>query len=202
MLVFCWALVLLCLSVTLGLYICGFDALMVRSPSCGPNNMYIYEPQQNVGQVLCTRKIGLRPPSYLSRLMTKSTKWHVRPAKTQISLGIFPVWSESSLSAWRKHRPLATHWAHSEDSDQIGRMLIWVFRIVYILLRCTHSHFVGFVSMRLIYYRPLYGGASVSCLSAFWFSFYLHIHVCEQRRLWRDCADAQARLSLRWSPMW
>ena len=27
------------------------------------------------------------------------------------------------------------------------------------------------------------------------------LHVCEQRRLWRDCADAQAHLSLRWSPM-
>ena len=27
------------------------------------------------------------------------------------------------------------------------------------------------------------------------------LHVCEQRRLWRDCADAQARLSLRWSPI-
>ena len=30
--------------------------------------------------------------------MTKSTKWNVHPAKTQISLFICPVWSESSLS--------------------------------------------------------------------------------------------------------
>ena len=29
----------------------------------------------------------------ISQLMTKPTKWHVRPAKTQISLGIRPVWS-------------------------------------------------------------------------------------------------------------
>ena len=76
--------------------------------------------------------------------MTKLTKWHVRPAKTQISLGIRPVWSESSLSAWRKLGSLATHWAHSEDSDQTGRMprLIWVFagRTV---------NFVGFVMRRL-----------------------------------------------------
>ena len=34
----------------------------------------------------------------LSRLTTKPTKWHVRPAKIQINLGIRPVWSESSLS--------------------------------------------------------------------------------------------------------
>ena len=40
-----------------------------------------------------------------------------------------PVWSESSLSTWRKLGSLATHWAHSEDSDQTGRMprLFWVF---------------------------------------------------------------------------
>ena len=45
----------------------------------------------------------------MSRIVTKPTKWHVRPAKTQISLGIRPVWSESSLSAWRKLWSLATH---------------------------------------------------------------------------------------------
>ena len=39
----------------------------------------------------------------------------VRPAKTQISLGIRSVWSESSLSAWRKLGSLATHEAHSKD---------------------------------------------------------------------------------------
>ena len=74
--------------------------------------------------------------------MTKPTKWHVHPAKTQISLGICPVWSESSLCARRKLGSLATHWAHSEDSDQTGRMprLIWVF---------TGRKDVGFVMRRL-----------------------------------------------------
>ena len=67
--------------------------------------------------------------THLSRNTTKPTKWRVRPAKTQISLGIRPVWSVSSLSAWRKLGSLATHWAHSEDPDQTRRMhrLIWVF---------------------------------------------------------------------------
>ena len=65
----------------------------------------------------------------MSRNMSKPTKWHVRPAKTHVSLGICPVWSESLLSAWRKLGSLATHWVHSEDFDQTGRMsrLIWVF---------------------------------------------------------------------------
>ena len=35
----------------------------------------------------------------MSRRMTKQTKWPVRPAKTQISLGIRPVWSEHSRCA-------------------------------------------------------------------------------------------------------
>ena len=65
----------------------------------------------------------------MSRLMTKPTKWHMHSAKTQISLGICLVWSESSLSTWRKLGYWATHWAHSEGSDQSGRMprMIWVF---------------------------------------------------------------------------
>ena len=74
----------------------------------------------------------------MSRLSTKPTKWHVHPAKTQISLGFRPVLSESSVSTWRKLESLATHWAHKKDSDQTGRMprLIWVFagRIVILLV--------------------------------------------------------------------
>ena len=53
----------------------------------------------------------------------------VRPAKTQISLGIRPVWSESSLCAqWVAKDPSFLH-ADSEDADQTGQMprLIWVF---------------------------------------------------------------------------
>ena len=61
----------------------------------------------------------------MSRHTIKPTKWHVHPAKTQIS----PVESESSLPSWRNIGPLTTNWVHREDSDQTGRMpkLIWVF---------------------------------------------------------------------------
>ena len=64
----------------------------------------------------------------MSCLMTKQTKWHVRPAKTQISLGICPVWSESLLCAqWVAEDPSSLH-ADSKDTDQAGLMsrLIWV----------------------------------------------------------------------------
>ena len=65
----------------------------------------------------------------------------MRPAKTQTSLSIRPVWSECPLSASRNLGPLATHWAHSEDSDQTGRMprLIWVFAgctLILLVLSC------------------------------------------------------------------
>ena len=59
----------------------------------------------------------------------KTNKVSVRPAKTQISLGIRQVWSESSLCAsWEAKDPSFLH-AYCEDSDQTGRMprLIWVF---------------------------------------------------------------------------
>ena len=59
----------------------------------------------------------------------KTNKMSVRPAKTQISLGIHPVWSESSLcTQWVAKDPRFRH-GDSEDSDQTGQMhrLIWVF---------------------------------------------------------------------------
>ena len=83
----------------------------------------------------------------LIRLMTKTTKCYLRPAKTQISLGIRPVWAESSLSAWRNIGSSDTNWAHSENSDRTGQMprLIWVFAV-------RTGHIVGFVALRLIYW--------------------------------------------------
>ena len=75
----------------------------------------------------------------------KTNKVTVCPAKTQISLGIRPVWSESSLCAqWVAKDPRFLH-ADSVDFDQTGRMhrLIWVFA-------GRTCHFVGFVMRRLI----------------------------------------------------
>ena len=49
-------------------------------------------------------------------------KMSVRPAKTQISLGICPVWSKSSLCAQLVAKDPRFLHADSEDSDQTGRM--------------------------------------------------------------------------------
>ena len=70
----------------------------------------------------------------------------MHPAKTQISLGIHPVWSESlQCTQWVAEDSIFLH-VDSEDSDQTGRMprLIWVFD-------GHKGHFVGFV-MRWLFY--------------------------------------------------
>ena len=103
----------------------------------------------------------------MSHRVTKPTKWPVHPVKTQISLGICPVWSGSLLSPWRNIGPLTTYWAYGEHSDQTGWMprLIWVF--------AGHTcHFVGFVVQLLI--------LSLSSSSSLFFTFCLFISV------WRD----------------
>ena len=97
---------------------------------------------------------------YLSCFMTKQTKSPVHPAKTQISLGIHPIWSESlPCTQWVAKDPSLLH-ADSEDSDQTGwkPRLIWVF--------AGHKgHFVGFVMRRL----------TLFCTDL----FFLHIFQCQ-----------------------
>ena len=70
----------------------------------------------------------------------KTNKMTVHPAKTQISLGICPVWSESSLCTQRSQ----AFFMQTTKTDQTGQTsrLIWVFAV------CT-CHFVGFVMLWL-----------------------------------------------------
>ena len=75
----------------------------------------------------------------------KTNKVAVRPVKTQISLGIRPVWSESSLSAWRNLGSSATHWMRCEDWSD------WADAQADLSLRWTHTHFVGFVMRWLLF---------------------------------------------------
>ena len=83
----------------------------------------------------------------LSHSMTEPTKWPLRPAKTQVSLGVHLIWLESLLPAWRNLGPLAILRAHNDDSDQTVQMprLIWVFAV------CT-GHFVGLIMLWLLCY--------------------------------------------------
>ena len=76
----------------------------------------------------------------------KTNKTTVRPAKTQISMGIHSVWLESLLCAqWVAKAPSFLH-ADSEDSDQTGRMP----RLILVFAGRT-CHFVGFVMSWLFF---------------------------------------------------
>ena len=67
----------------------------------------------------------------------------MRPTKTQISLGIHPVWSEPLLCVqWVAKDPTFLH-ADSEDWSD------WAEAQADLSLRWAHSHIVGFVMRRL-----------------------------------------------------
>ena len=65
----------------------------------------------------------------------------------------------------------------------------WHAQLKFVMTECskTQIRLTGLSQMSDFWSDPL-------CTSA--------LHVCEQWRLWWDCADAQARLSHHWSPMW
>ena len=69
----------------------------------------------------------------------KTNKMACAPSKDR-SAWAFAQSDQSSLSEWRKLGSLASHWAHSKDSDQTGRMP----RLIGVFVGCT-CHFVGFV---------------------------------------------------------
>ena len=82
----------------------------------------------------------------MSRTVAKPTIWDMLPAKTQISLGIPPVWSESSLCAqWVAEDPSFMWTAKTDQTGQMPR-LIWVFSgrtLIWLVLSCRSSNSVG-----------------------------------------------------------
>ena len=93
----------------------------------------------------------------MSRNVRKRTFGHVPSTKTQISLRIRAVWSESSLSAWSNFASLAIQNAPSEDSDQTAQMrsLIWIFagRICREILFVRCGSYLFFVRLLTWYYH-------------------------------------------------
>ena len=68
----------------------------------------------------------------------KTSKVSMRPTKTQISLGIHPVWSESSLcTQWVAKDPSFLHVDSEDWSD-------WANAQADLSLCWAHTHFVGF----------------------------------------------------------
>ena len=145
--------------------------------------------------------------------LDKTNKMTVRPAKTQISLGIRPVWSESSLCAqWIVKVPSFLH-ADSEDSLNPILFSLWCFLweswfmcfscIFFCLFEAPHDKTIK------VAYAPSEDsdqpGHPPSLIKAFAVhmkkAWILSYPLNAQRRLWSDWEDAQADMSLRWAHM-
>ena len=78
----------------------------------------------------------------------KPTKWHVRPANTQISPGIRPVWSESSLCAeWvdkdPRFLPVDSRRLWSDWADaQADLSLRWTHKFIFCWFCRAAAHFI------------------------------------------------------------
>ena len=111
----------------------------------------------------------------LSCNMTKPTKWPVCPVKTQISRGIRPVWSESSLcTQWVAKDPRFLH-ADSEDwSDwadaQADLSLRWAHRSF-----CWFCHEAAHLSIYGDSYYPCNTVDSISNLWGVWSVYFIFI---------------------------
>ena len=73
------------------------------------------ERKRRIFTFLCSLRNQFLPYSTSELVHDKASKMASAPSEDSDSLVIRPVWSESSLSAWRNLGPLASHWAHSED---------------------------------------------------------------------------------------
>ena len=122
------------------------------------------------------KKVTFCKENILSRDMTKTMTKTMKWLCAQRRLG--SAWAsaqsdQSSLSAWTKLVSLAAHWAHSEDSDQTGRMprLIWVFAgrsLILLVLSCRGSkYFLCKMLLSFLYVviknGCLYSHLSISC---------------------------------------
>ena len=106
---------------------------------------------------------------YMSQSMTKPTKWPVHPGKTQISLDICPVWSESSLCALQIAKDPRLLHSDSQGSDQTGRMPPGWSESSLVLFVCQ--------SVTIIWAGPWENVSYVTC---------------EQQRRRSACASAQS----------
>ena len=88
--------------------------------------------------------------------MKKPTKWPVRPANTQISLGIRPVWSRvfavRMKKAWVLSYPLGTQWR----LIRLGRCPGWSesslsTHAVLLVLSCCGSYYKCWIASKIIF---------------------------------------------------
>ena len=87
--------------------------------------------------------------SHICHNTTKPTMWHVPPAKTQISLGISLVYSESLLSIWRQVRPLITfYWPPDNTLIRLG--LLYEAQLPLCWVCCSQLIYCASCSVKMV----------------------------------------------------
>ena len=144
--------------------------------------------------------------------MTKPTIWLCAQRRLR-SAWASAQSDQSSLSAWRNLGSLATHWAHSEDSDQIGRMprLIWVVagRTFTVLVLSCRGSIMPWMSQNVTRSHAFYGFSvcSYDCLARDGFTTTLTCILCTCGNSMDSCGcrklnTAEKRCDLKFDCQW
>ena len=98
--------------------------------------------------------------------------------------------------------PMAMYWTTRQMANWIEEIGFPYYRVMNQLSQLKRLWY--FSSSVNSFFKRACASIEWGQISDFWSdpSSTSILHVFEQRRLWRDCADAQARLRLRWSHMW
>ena len=107
----------------------------------------------------------------LCHLMTKPITWHVRPAKTQISLGIHSVWSELAVGSVEALGPKLPREHTAKTLIRLGGCPGWSesslgAQVMLLVLSCTGSnevlkHFTGHYSIRVLFINIQSGSGNI-----------------------------------------
>ena len=125
---------------------------------------------------------------YMSHHMTKPTKWHMHPAKTQISLGICPVWSVFAVGVkkyWVLSYPMSAQrslWSDWEDAQadlsllgaQVSLLVLSCCGSCYfstmLLSLLSHKLNTEYVSEFFFFFLVLFGTKRlIICVTQIWF---------------------------------
>ena len=139
--------------------------------------------------------LGKKKQENMSRLRTTLTKLHVHPAKTQISLGIRPVWSESSLYAeWVVKGPKLSSCGQRRLWSDWADAILW-FYCDHLAPYMSHSttkptkwHVCPVKTKISLGIHPVWSVFAIRIKKVLVLSYLLSA----QWRLWSDWVDAQA----------
>ena len=108
--------------------------LLTSTKSFNLHTLCRLRPPKLLTNTECTESAewGEWPQKWAVQSMTKPTKWHMHPTKTQISLGIRPIWSESSLCAQ----------CVAKDPSSCGQQRLGAQVILLVLSCCSSNYFM------------------------------------------------------------